>query len=41
MRIQRTRLAIHHSYLTAREHATPSIHRFLLDVVLYAKMFAF
>jgi hypothetical protein len=40
-KLQRTRVAIHHSYLTAREQANPALHRFLLDVVLYAKMFAF
>jgi hypothetical protein len=39
--LNRTRLAIHHSYLTAREQANPALHRFLLDVVLYAKMYAF
>ena len=39
--LQRVRLAIHHSYLTAREQSNPALHRFLLDVVLYAKMYAF
>ena len=39
--LNRTRLAIHHSYLTAKEQAAPSLARFLLDVVLYAKMYAF
>ena len=41
MTLQRTRLAIHHTYLTAREKASPAMAKFLLDVVIYAKMFAF
>jgi hypothetical protein len=40
-KLERTRVAIHHSYLTAREQANPAMYRFLLDIVLYAKMFAF
>jgi hypothetical protein len=39
--IQRVRLAIHHSYLRAKEQSAPSMEKFLLDVVIYAKMFAF
>lgn len=41
--IQRVRLAIHHSYLTARDATgvSPSVERILLHIVIYAKMFAF
>jgi hypothetical protein len=39
--LQRTRLAIQHSYLRAKEQSAPAMAKFLLDVVLYAKMYAF
>jgi hypothetical protein len=41
MRIIRVRQGIQFSYLTAREQAEPTLRRFLLDVVLWAKVFAF
>jgi hypothetical protein len=40
-RIVRVRLAIHHSYLSAKEQANPALERLLLDVAIYAKMYAF
>jgi hypothetical protein len=43
-KLQRVRLAIHHSYLSARDKADiaiPAVERILVHIVVYAKMMAF
>lgn len=41
MRISRARLACHHTYLSALEQTPASLRKFLLDVVIYSKVFCF